>query len=153
MKVVSKFVVGVIFCVCTVMLSGCTAFVRTNQVSATAAQQVPADRVLAFQDKQLNSFVLQVTRDEGFLGGGCYIGLEIEGSLAGRFDTAETATFYLPTSTPKMSVIPDPLGKGLCGIAGWTPVPENYVLKSSSPNLFRISLGAYRRPRLLPVGQ
>lgn len=143
----------VAFFICTAMLSGCTVFVRTNQVSTSSAVQVPVDRVLAFQDKQPDSFVLQVTRDEGFMGGGCYIGLEIEGSLAGRFDTGETATFYLSTSTPKMSVIPDPLGRGLCGISGWTPVPENYVLKSSGLNLYRISLGAYRRPRLLPAGQ
>jgi hypothetical protein len=135
------------------VLSGCTVFVRTNQVSAISAARVPANRVLTFQEKLPNSFVLQVTRDEGFMGGGCYIGLEIEGYLAGRFDTGETATFYLPTSTPKISVVPDPFGRGLCGIAGWTPVPENYVIKNSGSNLYRISLGAYRRPRLLPGGQ
>ena len=153
MKVFSKLTAALVFVNCTILLSGCTVFVRTNQVSATSAHQVPADRVLKFQQKQTNSFKFQVTRDEGFMGGGCYIGLEIDGSLAGRFDTGETATFYLPTSTPKMSVVPDPLGRGLCGISGWTPVQENYVMRDSGPNLYRISLGAYRRPRLFHADQ
>lgn len=85
------------------------------------------------------------------MGGGCHIGLEINGMLAARFSPGEAAIFYVPSASPPMQVIPDPLGKGLCGIAGWTPVPETYTLKAEQDNIFRISLGAYRRPRLVPM--
>jgi hypothetical protein len=124
--------------------------VRTNPVAVSAAKQVPADRLLAYQERKPEYKTLLVTRDEGFMGGGCYIGLEIDGNLAGRFDPEETATFYIPSTKPEMRVIPDPFGKGLCSIAGWTPVEEHYDLKVEQSNIFRISLGAYRRPRLLP---
>ncbi|WP_157221438.1 hypothetical protein [Herbaspirillum sp. YR522] len=134
---------------CLLSLSGCTAMVRTNQVDAEAAKPVPTDRLIAYQINNPGDVVLEVTRDEGFMGGGCFIALEIEGVLAGRFDPEETATFYVPSITPKLRVIPDPYGRGLCGI-GWSPVDEHYDLRPAGRNAYRISLGAYRRPRLLP---
>lgn len=133
------------------LLSGCTAIVRTNQTEAGAAKTVPSERRLAYQTNSPQFFRLDVTRDEGFMGGGCYIALEIDGALAGRFDTEEMGTFYVPSATPKLRVIPDPMGKGLCALGGWNPVAENYKLIRDKPNRYRISLGAYRRPRLLPM--
>lgn len=143
----------IIFALLTMTTTGCTVFVRTNPVSSTVADQVPFDRILSYQEKTPNSFLITVTRDEGFMGSGCFLGLEIEGVLAGRFGREETATFSVPTSTPRIRVIPDPLGGGLCALATWNPVEENYQLKATQDNYFRISLGGSRRPRLLPTNQ
>ena len=145
----NKSVIAMAFIVATT--SGCTVFVRTNPVAVASASRIPPDRALMFQEKKPGSYLMTITRDEGFMGGGCFIGLEVDGKLSARFNPGDTASFYIPTATPAMQVVPDPLGQGLCGIGGWTPVPENYVLKANQDNLFRISLGAYRRPRLLPA--
>lgn len=133
--------------------SGCTMLVRTNPVSVTSATSVPSDRVLIYQVQRPEYFTMTVTRDEGVMGSGCFIGLEIDGKLAARIDPSETAKFYIPSPKPTMRVLQDPYGQGLCGVFSWTPVEENYILKPEQNNLFRISLGAYRRPRLVPALQ
>jgi hypothetical protein len=112
---------------------------------------VPTERLLAYTTAKEGYAKVSVTRDAGFMGGGCYVGLVVEGVLAARFDAGETAEFYVPTGDSNMAVVPDPQGRGLCSGAGWYPVPEHYALKADRLNLFRISFGAYRRPRLLPA--
>ena len=130
--------------------SGCTAFVRTNASPHATANTVPADRILAYSEQQEGYAAMTVTRDEGFMGGGCYLGLVIEGKIAARFDPNETATFFVPPGERNMAVVPDPEGRGLCSVGGWDPVAEKYTIQIGVPNHYRISLGAYRRPRLLP---
>lgn len=131
--------------------SGCTAMVRTEAVPQSAAKSVPTERLRAFQENHLNYALVTVTRDAGFMGGGCYIGLVVSGILAARFDPEETARFFIPAGKSEMAVVRDPEGQGLCSVGAWDPVPEHYELKQDGQNLFRISLGAYRRPRLLPA--
>ncbi|WP_157062733.1 MULTISPECIES: hypothetical protein [Pseudomonas] len=36
-----------------------------------------------------------MTRDTGFLGGGCYVAIHIDGKFAARIDTGEVAKFFL----------------------------------------------------------
>ena len=132
------------------LCSGCTAFVRTNATSHSTANEVPTDRMLAYSEQKEGYASMTVTRDEGFMGGGCYLGLVISGTIAARFDPKETATFFIPPGETSMAVVPDPQRKGLCSVGGWDPVPEKYDIKIGATNLYRISLGAYRRPRLLP---
>ncbi len=129
--------------------SGCTAFVRTETISPDRATPIPSERIFAFQQQKPGDISLVVTRDHGFMASGCFVGLTIEGSLAARFNSEETATFFVPAGTTQMAVVPDPQAKGLCAL-GWDPVLENYELKATARNSFRISFGAYRRPRLLP---
>jgi len=130
--------------------SGCTTIGRTLPTPHEAGIPAPADRLLAFQE-QIDGYAhMVVTRDKGFVGSGCYIGVVIAGKLAARLGPSETADFYVPADTTDMAAVPDPKGRGLCS-AGWDPVPEHYTLKPEGMNLFRISLGAYRRPRLTPA--
>lgn len=145
-----KHLKGISVLLAALLLSGCTVFVRTESVPHETARPAPADRVLAYQEQKETYVPLVVTRDAGFMGGGCYIGVVIEGTLVARLDPGETATFYAPPGDTNMGAVPDPQARGLCAM-GWDPVPEHYVLKVDRPNLFRISLGAYRRPRLVPA--
>lgn len=133
-----------------VTTTGCTMFARTNPVAVGSASKASSDRVLMYQEKVPEYFLMTVTRDEGIMGSACFIGLEINGKLAARFDPRETVSFYIPSATPALQVVRDPFGRGLCS-SEWTPVQETYELKAKQNNLFRISLGAYRRPRLLPA--
>jgi len=111
---------------------------------------VPAERLLAYQDKKAGYLPLIVTRDEGYLGSACYIGLEVNGTLAARLDLSETATFYAPPGELTLSAVGDSAGSGLCFLS-WQKVIEHYTLQPGEPNLYRISLGAYRRPRVVPT--
>jgi hypothetical protein len=130
--------------------ASCTSF-RTESVPISRAEQVPANRLLAYTEWKEGYARIVVTRDAGNLDGACFIGLVVAGTLAARFDTKETAEFFMPAGESDMAVVRDPQGRGLCAIGAWEPVPEHYVLKADRPNLFRISLRLYRRPRLIPA--
>lgn len=45
----------------------------------------------------------------------------------------------------------DPDGNLLCGADDLNPVFETQQIRKDQENLFRISFGAWRRPRLLPM--
>ncbi|AKX59736.1 hypothetical protein [Thiopseudomonas alkaliphila] len=130
--------------------TGCTLMVRTEPVPTTMAVDVPAERHLAFTEEKPGYAKLVVVRDKGMMGGGCYMGVAIAGELAARLDTKEKATFYVPPGMTKMSAVADPQGRGLCGSA-WDYVIEEYDIKLDANNIYRISLGAYRRPRITPT--
>lgn len=136
----------------TILLSGCTVFARTNSVAPQSGREiVDATKVLAFTEPTQGYAKVVITRDAGFMGSGCFIAVTADDVVIGRFKPKDTATFYLPATTEVMMVVPDPEGRGLCNPGmGWNPVEEKYVLRTDATNYFRISLGAYRRPRLLP---
>jgi hypothetical protein len=98
--------------------------------------------VLAFQQKSDGpSARLIVTRDEGYLGGGCYLALWINGTLAARLDPGETSHFYVAPGEAILRVGYDPQGKGLCALSPsdeWTE--RETVLKSDEEKHFRILL-------------
>ncbi|WP_173959831.1 hypothetical protein [Polynucleobacter arcticus] len=95
------------------MATGCA----TN-ISSKDAKPVPKDRLLAYQiPDEKRTYPLSVTRDEGFLGGGCYLELWIESIKVAQFDTGETATFYVEPFVQTAGVNYDQEGKGLCSLA------------------------------------
>lgn len=133
-------------------LSGCTVFVRTNPVAPQHGKTiVDTTKFLAYTEVTPGYAKVVITRDAGFMGSGCHIAVMADDVVIGRFKAKDTATFYLPVTTQTMMVVPDPEGRGLCNPGmGWNPVKEKYELRADKTNYFRISLGAYRRPRLLP---
>ncbi|MBI4989945.1 MAG: hypothetical protein HZC23_14110 [Rhodocyclales bacterium] len=156
MKIISS-AVGLV----SLLLSGCNVLggvaisasasgSEFTPVSLSDAKQVPSDRLLAYQENIPEYRLLIVTRDKGFQGGGCFVGLEINGVLSGRFDPEESARFYIPSSEPAMRVVPDPFASGLCSLGGWPPAEQRYVLSASSENIFRITRGSRGRFILLP---
>jgi hypothetical protein len=145
----------------SLLLSGCTGLEallilgpverRATPVSLSDARQVPNDRLLAYQEETPGYRLLLVTRDKSFQGGGCFVGLEINGVLSGRFDPEESARFHIPTSEAAMRVVPDPLARGLCFFGGWTPMDQHFDLSGNSENIFRITLGARTGFRMFQV--
>lgn len=117
-------------------LAGCA----TTPVSVNKAKAVPLDRTLAFQDHAIGNGTLVVTRDKGFLGGGCYYGLYINNVLAARFDTSETAKFSIPPGEHLLKATRDPLGKSLCsaGQQYWTQ--RETILRENETKYFRFSI-------------
>lgn len=74
------------------LLAGCATHApKPNQI-----RPVPADRTLAYQEASAGDGMLVVTRDLGFVGGGCYLAVYIDGKESARLDTGERATFHVP---------------------------------------------------------
>ena len=129
------------------VLSGCA----TAPISTTLAKPTPKERILAYQEKNDGYAEVEISRDTGFLGGGCYLSVLFRNETIGRFDPGEKATFYLPVGQWAMAVASDPDGRGLCAASGFSSAIEKQDIKPNIKNIFRISSGPYRRPRLLPL--
>ncbi len=116
----------------------------TTPVSPDLARAVPKERILGHQYKSLNNnSTLIVTRDEGFLGGGCFLGFYVNGILVARFDTGEIAQFYIEPGEILLKVTQDPEGKGLCAIkGGFNGTQRETILKPGDVKRFRIMTDA-----------
>ena len=121
------------------ILSGCA----TTPTIPSNAQQAPNERILAFQQKTpKTTATLIVTRDSGFLGGGCYYSLAINSILAARLDVGETARFYLEPGEILLRVGRDPQGKGLCSVGQEHWTQRETILRSDEIKYFRLMLDA-----------
>ena len=121
------------------VLVGCA----TTPLSSTQAKSAPRERVIAFQEKSaINNATLVLTRDEGFLGGGCFYALWINSILAARLDVAETAGFYIEPGEHVLRVGRDPLGKGLCAVDSDNWTQRETILRPNERKYFRLSLDA-----------
>ncbi|AQW31406.1 hypothetical protein ACKZDW_08925 [Ralstonia syzygii subsp. celebesensis] len=91
----------------------------TSSVSLDEARPVPAARLLAYQaasDSTAGHVV--VTRDAGFLAGGCALGFYVDGKLAAAFKAGETASFNLLAGEHV-------IGVGSPGDAGFCLMPSS----------------------------
>lgn len=120
------------------ILSGC----GTTPVSLKNAEQVPKHRLLGFQEQRNEFGTMVVTRDEGFVGSGCFCSLYVNNQLAARFDTGETAGFFVPPGELLLKVGRDPDGKGLCSIGQdyWTQ--RESLIKKGEVKYFRMTINA-----------
>lgn len=114
-----------------VTLAGCA----TTPVTFTNAQPVPNDRVYAHQDEAEST--LLVTRDNGFVGGGCKLDLFIDGERSATFGAGESAAFYVPAGDRILAV----KAVGICGPG--SPYTEQAISVSKGKKLrLRIFIGA-----------
>lgn len=120
-------------------VTGCA----TTPVPFAAAKQAPAERLLAFQAKPANpSGTLYVTRDAGFLGGGCYYAVSINGTTAARLDVGEKSAFFVSPGEILIRAGRDPQGKALCALGqdDWTQ--RDTLIRENETKYFRLSIDA-----------
>ncbi|MCP6695850.1 hypothetical protein [Pseudomonas donghuensis] len=120
--------------VALVLLAGCS----TSPVSPEQATPVPADRLASFTTKPKEAYgTVIVTRDTGWMGGGCFVAVHIDGKVAARIDTGEVARFYLPTGDHLVGLGIDKQGGGMCS---WTDMlkEQSASLKEGQVKRFRI---------------
>lgn len=130
--------------------SGCSLLVQTQHANLANVREVPADRLLAYTEPAAGMGRVDVTRDAGLMGGGCFLGLMYDGRLIARFDPEEHATFYLPVGEVALAAVPDPMGRGLCGTTmGIEPAVESHSVSQNKTTHLRMRIGAYRRPWLV----
>lgn len=121
------------------MLAGCA----TSQVPSNKADSVPSSRLFAYQHPISGDSVLIVTRDTGFVGGGCNTSVSIDGQKAAEIGAGETARFFLPAGDHIV-------GASSCG----SGLKERETsLKAGSTKKFRISIDSSMSMDLSPTMQ
>ncbi|HGK7302436.1 TPA: hypothetical protein ACJ509_000262 [Stenotrophomonas maltophilia] len=93
-------------------LTGC---MPTKQAPPTAVKDAPAERVFPLEQVQGPAGTVTVTRDVGFVGGGCYLGVMVDGKIAAHLDRAERLTVQLPEGRHVLTATPVQ-GRGLCKV-------------------------------------
>ncbi|NNJ16329.1 hypothetical protein CSV86_014465 [Pseudomonas putida CSV86] len=118
------------------LLAGCT----TSPVSSDKAKAAPLERIIYESPAHAGSSIT-VTRDTGWIaGGGCYVGVLIDGKLAARIATGETVTFRVSEGRHILGLSGDPMGNGLCGLEIGQSIKESSAdLKQGESQRFRIS--------------
>lgn len=121
------------------LLSAILCACSTSQIDASSAEAVPSERVIAYQDKPAGEYgTIVVTRDTGFMGGGCKAGFWIDSVRSATFATGETASFYRPPGVITLTVGPG--GGGLC--ASWDRKSIETTLKPGQTRRYRIAFFA-----------
>lgn len=116
------------------LLAGCS----TSQVPADKAKPVPSVRVLAFATKPAGSYgTVVVTRDTGFVGGACYVGVLVDGKFSARIDTGEVVRLYVPAGEHLIGLSGDERSGGTCG---WGDLrkEQSTIIKDGQIKKFRI---------------
>ena len=129
--------------ICAILfLTGCAT---TVPIPIQEAKQVPADRLLAFQEPHEGvTATVIVTRDRGLPGIACYLAIAINGTVAARLAAEETATFYVEPGETLLRVGGDALGRGLCGFSEnyWTQ--RETILRANETKHFRLSINGVK---------
>lgn len=127
-------------------LYGCA----TSHVPIDKAKPVPAERLFIAQTSLTSGGKLQVTRDSGYLAGGCFIGFYLDGELAATFDPGEAATFSVSEGEHIVG-IGNHGGKGLCAIDSGYRRETATIVSPGEVKKFRISVRPGDGPVLEPT--
>lgn len=118
------------------LLVGCA----TQAPKQGQIKPVPADRALAYQSAGSGDATIIVTRDVGFVGGGCFAGLYLDGDLVAKMDTGERTSLYVPSGRHVIGTWN--VGKALCGYReGKDRRETDATLKPGETRKFRILIG------------
>lgn len=118
------------------VLAGCT----TSPVNEKSAKPAPADRVLLFQTPRDGGATIVVTRDSGWLAGGCYVAVLIDGQKAARIGPGEVARFNVEAGRHMIGMAGDADGAGMCGLQIGQWVKESATeLRPGEIQRFRVS--------------
>lgn len=116
------------------LLVGCS----TSQVPAENAKPVPPDRVLAFSTKPSGPYgTVIVTRDTGFVGGACYVGVLVDGKFSARIDTGEVVRLHVPAGEHLIGLSGDERSGGTCSW-GSLRKEQSTIVQDGSVKKFRI---------------
>jgi len=120
-----------------VLVAGCA----TSPVPSNEADPVPASRLFSYQKSVPGFSTLVVTRDKGFVGGGCNTTVSIDGKKTAEIGSGETAKFFVPSGDHIISA-------SSCG-SGLKEREAN--LKAENTKRFRISIDSAMSMDLSPT--
>jgi hypothetical protein len=93
------------------LLAGCSSW----RPSADEVRSVPSERALAYQQALSEGGTLEVGRDSGGMGAGCYIAVKLDRQLAARIGTGEVLRLQVPAGTRVLGIGIDTQDDTLCG--------------------------------------
>ena len=94
------------------LLAGCSSW----KPAPEDVKPVPADRLLGYQQPLERGGQLQVNRDIGGMGGGCYVAVLVDRKVAARIGVGEQVRFQVPVGTRVLSIGIDEMDDTLCGM-------------------------------------
>ena len=119
------------------LLAGCA----TSPVPSDKADPVPNSRLFSNQKPGSGDAILIVTRDTGFVGGGCNTTVSIDGRKSAEIAAGETAKFFIPAGDHILSA--SACGSGL--------KEREASIKAGSTKRFRISIDSSMSMDLSPT--
>ena len=130
------------------LLAGCSSW----KPAPEDIKPVPADRLLGYQQPLGQGGQLQVNRDFGGMGGGCYVALLVDRKVAARIGVGEQVRFQVPSGTRVLSIGIDEMDDTLCGKGRLRRELAVKVEPGSQQN-FRIVSDNRKGFDILPLGQ
>jgi hypothetical protein len=130
------------------LLAGCSSW----KPAAEDVKAVPADRLLGYQEPLGQGGELQVNRDVGGMGGGCYVAVLVDRKVAARIGVGEQVRFQVPTGTRVLSIGIDEMDDTLCGMGRLRRELAVKVEPGSQQN-FRIVSDNRKGFDILPITQ
>lgn len=94
------------------LLVGCSSW----QPAPEDIKPVPAERLLGYQAALERGGQLSVKRDVGGMGGGCYVAVLVDRTVAARMGVGEQVRFQVPVGTRVLSIGIDKMDDTLCGM-------------------------------------
>ncbi|WP_415754797.1 3-isopropylmalate dehydratase [Pseudomonas leptonychotis] len=128
------------------LLAGCSSW----KPAAEDIKPVPADRLLGYQEPLAQGGQLQVNRDVGGMGGGCYVAVLVDRKVAARIGVSEQVQFQVPVGTRVLSIGIDEMDDTLCGM-GRLRRELAVKVEPGSQQLFRIVSDNRKGFDILPV--
>ncbi|WP_374258773.1 hypothetical protein [Aquabacterium sp.] len=120
-----------------VAIAGAMAGCTTTPVEHGQAVEVPKERVMKSLVEGDDAWV-KITRDTGFFGSACYLGVFVDGELAVRIGQGEWTVLPMKSGEHLMGLASDPQGGGLC--AGMLVLREvAAVFKHGETRKFRVA--------------
>ena len=97
------------------LVTGCS----TSPISFDQAKPVPDSRVMAYGQKPAGPYgTIQVSRDTGFVAGGCFVAIHVDGRPVARIDTGEAVSLFVPAGDHLVGLGADERCSGLCSFSG-----------------------------------
>lgn len=122
----------------TSVLAGC----GTTQTSMSEARPVPSAFVYASQNAvPQDGAKLTVVRDSGFAGGGCRVGLFVDGKRVADLEPKEMVTVHVKSGQRILGVGPAANDRGLCSLVGSEVMREREAqFEPGQERYFRMSV-------------
>lgn len=130
------------------LLAGCSSW----KPAPEDVKPVPADRLLGYQEPLGRGGELQVNRDVGGMGGGCYVAVLVDRKVAARIGVGEQVRFQVPVGTRVLSIGIDEMDDTLCGMGRLRRELAVKVEPGSQQN-FRIVSDNRKGFDILPITQ
>ncbi|EJP77028.1 TPA: hypothetical protein ACOENG_002424 [Stenotrophomonas maltophilia] len=99
----------------TLLIAGLSGCMPTKQASPEQIKDAPTARIFPIGAQGEPTGTITVTRDVGFVGSGCYMGVMVDGKMAAHLDPAERLSLVLAEGRHVLTATPVQ-GRGLCGV-------------------------------------